>query len=158
MSKGKFMAFRIAIGRCDCQAPYRDAVEESVCKAIHERLADWRGRLPADIAAIPSQLFEEQIVEGFQVTFGTYKLRASGGGTLVVCQALVHTWRRPTYVSIGAMGRMYAEGLLVTDGGNVEPASDDRMWPFRRLLPQCQGAQHRLLSCDQRLHALAGEG
>jgi hypothetical protein len=122
---------RIAIGRCDCEAPYRSTVDESVCKAIHERVSDWRNRLPADVAVIPTELFEEQIVEGCRVTFGTYKVEVSGVGTLVVCQALVRTWSRPTYFSIGAVGRMYAVGLLVTNDGNVEPASDDLMWQFR---------------------------
>jgi hypothetical protein len=125
------MTLRIAIGRCDCQVPYRNALEECVCKVIHERLANWRTRLPADVAAIPTQLFEEQIVEGCRVTFGTYKLGVSGSGMLVVCQALIRTWSRPTYLSIGAVGRMYAEGLLVTNHGSVEPASDDLMWQFR---------------------------
>jgi len=125
------MAFRIAIGRCDCQRPYRSAVEESVCNTIHERLSNWRSRLPADVAAVPNESFEEQIVEGYRVTFGTYKQRVNTGGTLIVCQALLHTWSRPTFLSIGAVGRMYAEGLLVTNDGNVESASDDLMWEFR---------------------------
>jgi hypothetical protein len=125
------MAFRIAIGRCDCQRPYRSAVEERVCDTIHERLDNWRSRLPDDVAAVPTESFEEQIVEGHHVTFGTYKQEASAGGTLIVCQALVHTWSRPTFLSIGAVGRMYAEGLLVTNDGNVESASDDLMWQFR---------------------------
>ena len=125
------MAFRIAIGRCDCQRPYGSAVEERVCGTIHERLANWRSRLPADFAAIPTESFEEQVVEGHHVTFGTYKLAVSAGGTLIVCQALVHTWSRPTFLSIGAVGRMYAEGLLVANDGNVESAPDDLMWQFR---------------------------
>ena len=125
------MAFRIAIGRCDCQRPYRSAVEARVCDTIHERLANWRSRLAADVAAVPTESFEEQIVEGHRVTFGTYKLGASAGATLIACQALVHTWSQPTFLSIGAVGRIYAEGLLFTNDGNVEPASDALMWPFR---------------------------
>src|SRR5437867_4420195 len=106
------MGFRIAIGRCDCQSPYPSAVEGVVCDIIHQRLFNWRSRLPADVAAIPAESFEEQIVEGHHVTFVTYKLGVSVGGTLIVCQALVHTWSRPTFLSIRAVGRMYAEGLL----------------------------------------------
>ena len=59
------------------------------------------------------------------------KIGMNAGGTLVVCQALVHTWSRPTFLSIGAVGRMYAEGLLLRHDGSVEPASDDLMWQFR---------------------------
>ncbi len=106
-------------------------MEEGVCKAIHERLASWSGRLPADIAAVPTELFEEHTVEGCRVTLATYKLEVSGGEMLVVCQALVHTWSRPTYLSIGAVGRLYAEGVLLTSDGSVEPASDSLMWQFR---------------------------
>ena len=84
-----------------------------------------------DVAAVPTELFEEQIVEGRRVTFATYKLGDRGAGTLVVRQALIHTWSRPTYLSIGAVGRLYAEGLLLTSDGNVEAASDDLMWQFR---------------------------
>jgi hypothetical protein len=124
------MKFRVAIGRCDCRPPYRSVADECVCKAIQERLASWRSRLPTDLAAVPIQLFEEQIVEGCRVTFGTYKLEPSDGETLVVCQALVHTWSRPTYLSIGAIGRLYAEGLLVRDG-QLEPAPEEFMWQFR---------------------------
>jgi hypothetical protein len=125
------MAFRIAIGRCECQPPYRNAVEEQVCKAIQERLANWGSRLPADVAAVPTELFEEQFVGGYRVTFGTYKLELSAAEKLVVCQALVHTWSRPTFLSIGAVGRMYAEGLLLTSEGRVETAPDDLIWQFR---------------------------
>lgn len=125
------MTFRIAIGRCDCSPPYRNRVEALVCKAIHETLADWRTRLPDDLATIPSTLFEERIVEGCRVTFGTYKVNASADELLIVCQAFVHTWSRPTYFSIGAVGRVYAEGLLITNGSKVESAADNLMWQFR---------------------------
>ena len=64
------MGFRIAIGRCACQRPYRSAVEERVCDTIQEILANWRSRLPADVAAISTESFEAQIVAGHCVTFG----------------------------------------------------------------------------------------
>ncbi len=124
------MKFRIAIGRCDCQPPYRDAVEEQVCNKIHETLASWRSRLPHDVAAFPEDAFDVW-VDGRRVTFATYKLDVGGGETLVVCQALVHTWSRPTFLAIGNIGRMYAEGLLLTLDGNVASAPDNLMWQFR---------------------------
>jgi hypothetical protein len=125
------MAFRIALGRCDCRTSYRNAIDDRVCNTIQETLASWRSRLPDDIAAVPTESFEEQSIDGRHVTFGTFKLEKSPGRTLIVCQALIHTWWRPTFLSLGAVGRMYAEGLLVTNNGDVEPAPDDLMWKFR---------------------------
>jgi hypothetical protein len=124
------MKFRIAIGRCDCRPPYRDTVEDQVCNKIHETLASWRSRLPDDVAAFPEEAFDV-VVDGRRVTFATYKVEVSDGETLLVCQALVHTWNRPTFLAIGNVGRMYAEGLLLTDDRKVEPAPDKVMWQFR---------------------------
>jgi len=125
------MPFRVAIGRCDSRPPYRTAVDETVCTTIRQRLSDWKQRLPDDAVVIPTEAFEDTIVGGHHVTLGTYKLDVANGETLVVFQALVHTWSRPTFLSLGAVGRMYAEGLLLKEDGNVEPASDDLMWQFR---------------------------
>jgi hypothetical protein len=125
------MAFRIAIGQCNCQPPYSNGVEEFVCKAIHEKLTIWRSRLPAEAGAVPTESFEEQLVDGHRITFGTYKLGVSADETLVVFQALIHTWRKPTFLSLGTVGRMYAEGLLITSDGRVEVAPNDLMWQFR---------------------------
>jgi hypothetical protein len=76
-------------------------------------------------------VYEDERVEGHTITFGTHKHALEAGHTLVVFQALVHTWTRPTYLSLGAVGRMYAEGLVVTASGAVERATDEVLWPFR---------------------------
>src|SRR5438477_13097268 len=124
-------ALRIAIGRCECTKPYRDAVQAKACETIDVRLQRWLGRLPADLGAVPVETYEDVRVEGHVITFGTYKHALESGETLVVFQALVHTWSRPTFVSVGAVGRMYAEGLIVSATGTVRRAPDEVMWTFR---------------------------
>ena len=123
------LGFRVAIGRCDCVRPYRDPIQAKACEAIDARLENWRTRLPADLPALPNEMYEDERVEGHWITFGTHKHPLESGDTLVVCQALVHTWARPTFLSLGA-GRMYAEGLLVSARGDVKRAPDQMMWPF----------------------------
>lgn len=110
------LGFRMAIGRCNCAKPYRDALQAKACEAINLRLDIWQCRLPADLAAVPTETHEETLVEGHHITFGTYKHILKTGGTLVVFQALIHTWARPTFFSLGAVGRIYAEGLVVESG------------------------------------------
>jgi len=123
--------FRVAIGRCNCDKPYQDLIQAKACEALEARLETWRTRLPADLLALPSELHEEERVEGDSITFGTYRHSLERGDTLVVFQALVHTWSRPTFFSVGAVGRMYAEGLVVAASGEVRRATDDMMWPYR---------------------------
>jgi hypothetical protein len=125
------MSFRVAIGRCDCRKPYRDSLQETACGAIEARLASWRDRLPSDLAAVPTELWERERVDGQWVSLGTQKRRLDSGATLVVLQAVVHTWSRPTYLSFGAIGRAYAEGLVVSPDGQVAPAPDHLMWEYR---------------------------
>lgn len=124
-------SFRIGIGRCDCRKPYGNAIQEVACAAIRARLEKWRLRLPADLPSVPTEFHENEVVEGQPITFGTYKERLPDGGSLVVFQALVRTWSRPTLLSFGAVGRLYAEGLVVSTAGTVEMAPDELMWGYR---------------------------
>ncbi|MGH9793726.1 MAG: hypothetical protein ACRD5G_03045 [Candidatus Acidiferrales bacterium] len=125
------MSFRIAFGRCNCQEPYRDPIQAKACGAINLRLANWRARLPSDLAAVPTEAHEYELVEGHRITFGIHRHEMESGHTLVVFQALVHTWVWPTFLSLGAVGRVYAEGLLVSRAGSVQQAPDEMMWQFR---------------------------
>jgi hypothetical protein len=122
---------RIAIGRCNCSKPYTNPIQELACQAIETRLNEWRGRLPADLAALPAEYYEVERVEGHWIRFATHRRTLDDGATLVVFAALVHTWRWPTYISLGCVGRIYAEGLVVKHNGNVEIAPDRLMWAFR---------------------------
>jgi hypothetical protein len=111
--------------------PYRDPIQALACEAIDSRLKGWLTRLPADLSALPAEAYEDVQVEGRRVTFGTHRQALDQGGTLVVFQALVHTWARPNFFSRGGIGRMYAEGLVVSAGGRVERASEEVMSAFR---------------------------
>jgi hypothetical protein len=125
------LGFRLAIGRCRCARPYRNPIQAKACEAVEARFESWRNRPPADLLALPGELHEEERVQGDWITFGTYRHSLKGGDTLIVFQALVHTWLWPTFFSVGAVGRMYAEGLVVTASGEMKPAPDEMMWRYR---------------------------
>jgi hypothetical protein len=125
------MPLRIAIGPCKCVPPYRDAIDTLACEAITARLDTWRERLPGDLTAVPAEHYETIWLDGHRVTLSTSKHSSRHGDTLVVLGALVHTWSRPTYLTLGAVGRFYAEGLVISEDGSVEAAPDSLMWGFR---------------------------
>src|SRR5688572_1922458 len=105
------MGLRLAFGSCSCNGRLTHAVDIAVCRALADRLQWWRETLPEGLNAIPRELFTEETVEGIHVTFGTHRSVVSDTETLVVESALVHTWRRPTFITLGAIGRIFANGL-----------------------------------------------
>ncbi|MEM9555699.1 MAG: hypothetical protein AAGC60_15695 [Acidobacteriota bacterium] len=125
------MSFRIALGECRCKEPFKEGAETIACELIGELLDRWRDRLPQDLGAVPIEAYEEHLVEGWRLTLGTHRVARDEGGTLVVFQVFVHTWKRPTFFSFGAVGRMYAEGLLVSEDGVVQDAPDEDLWFYR---------------------------
>ncbi|MGI8784342.1 MAG: hypothetical protein ACR2L2_11915 [Acidobacteriota bacterium] len=124
------MGFRIAIGECNCRRPYTNPIQRKACEMIEAQVLHWSGRLPGDLSSIPTELFETAEVDGHWITLGTHKHVLDGGRILVVFEAFVHTWLRPTVLSIGRVGRLYAEGLVVSAAGAVEPAPNEMMWEF----------------------------
>lgn len=125
------MSFRIAIGQCNCKKPFADDIQEFACGAIEAQLQAWRARLPADLASIPKEAFESREVNGHVVTLGIHRDTRDDGTSLVVFQVFVHTWKKPTFLSLGRVGRVYAEGLLVSAEGAVDLAPDQMLWEFR---------------------------
>jgi len=98
---------------------------------IEERLTQWQARLPADLDAVPREHYEAERVESHWLTLSTHRHELPDGDSLVAFGVLVHTWWRPTYISLGAIGRLFVEGLLVKDDGMVLEAPDEVMWEFR---------------------------
>ena len=125
------MSFRIAIGRCDCTKPFKNDIQEWACGWIEEQLAEWRARLPGDISSFPKEAFDDQIIDGHRVSLLMHREPISDGAELIVLQVFVHTWNRPTFLSIGRVGRIYAEGLVVSRNGDLTPAPNEVMWDFR---------------------------
>lgn len=125
------MSFRIALGACDCSEPYADKLEKVACGLLRSLLESWRGRLPDDLSSVPTEAYAEEIVDGHTMTIGTHRHETENGDVLVVVQVLIHTWSKPTFFSLGAVGRMYAEGLIVASDGSITPAPDEELWDFR---------------------------
>jgi hypothetical protein len=97
---------------------------------IDAHLSAWRKRLPADLGAVPIESFEMRTIDGRPAILGTQKCSVEEG-TLVVVHVFIYTWRWPTIFSLSRIGRLYAEGILITREGHVETPPDSIMWEFR---------------------------
>ena len=125
------MPFRLGIGSCSCRESPKVAGDAEACHWIATQRDGWRARLPEDLTAIPQVQELELQAEGRAISASVHRHALPSGGTLVVWSAFVHTWARPTYLSLGAVGRLFSEGLIITGSGEVKEAPDEAMWEFR---------------------------
>lgn len=106
-------------------------MQRDACGRIGAEMEAWRRRLPGDLGAVPIEASEVIDVSGRAATFTVIRRELSDGDTLVVFQVFVPTWSKPTFLSVGAVGRIYAEGLVIRRAGAIEAAPDELMWEFR---------------------------
>jgi hypothetical protein len=83
------------------------------------------------LRAVPENHELELHAQGRLISASVHRHALPSGDALVVWTAFVHTWSRPTYLSLGAVGRLFAEGLIITRSGDVQDAPDEVMWEFR---------------------------
>jgi hypothetical protein len=65
------------------------------------------------------------------VTLTTYCGDCPDGGVGIVVQAFVPIWRWPTHVSVGAVGHMFAEGVVLATDDTISEMPEEWLWPFR---------------------------
>jgi hypothetical protein len=123
--------FRLAFGRCSCREPQSDQLRRAICDELLARLGILRKRLSNACFQLPAYADEVQTIQGREVRFETIHEDLPDQNMLVVVRAFVHSWRRPTWVSLSGVGHMFAEGLLVKSNGQVADAPDEVMWDFR---------------------------
>ena len=123
--------FRLAFGRCSCGQPQSDPLRRAICDELLARLGMLRTRLSDAGFLLPAYADEVQSIRGREVRFETIREDVSDQKVLIVVRAFVHSWRRPTWVSLSGVGHMFAEGLLVESDGQVADAPDELMWDFR---------------------------
>ena len=125
------MPFRIGIGSCSCRAAPKVVGDAEACEWITTQREEWRGRLPEDLSAVPENHQLELHAQGRLISASVHRHALPSGDAVVVWSAFVHTWSRPTYLSLGSVGRLFAEGLIITHAGDVQDAPDEAMWEFR---------------------------
>jgi len=106
-------------------------LQEKVCKIIEERFQAIQTRLPSDLDSIPKELTELEAIDGYLISFCTSKHPQEDGSTIIVIQAFVHTLAWPTFISFNGIGKLYAEGIVLSRDGHIETAQKELMWQFR---------------------------
>ena len=89
-------------------------------------------RLPLErLRELPAEAQKMHMVGETQTSYTTYRMSLEDGRLLIVVQAFVPTLAWPTYISLAAVGRMYAEGFVVAQDGKTIDAPDELLWEFR---------------------------
>ena len=132
--RGKRMpsSFRIALGRASCRNGTRNQSFKAVCDGLMSQLEKLRGLPVEHLRELPKENQQGCVVGNASTTYTTYRMSLEDGRLLIVVQAFVRTLAWPTYISFAGVGRMYAEGFVVSqDGKTTVDAPDELLWEFR---------------------------
>lgn len=118
-------------GSCASGAKSRDARVRELCGRIKARVAALRIRPAEHLRLLPESSTEKERIDGRLIILNTYADPTPSGELIVVVQGFLPTWRFPNYIGIAGIGRMYAEGLVVSPQGGVRDAEGQDMWGYR---------------------------
>ena len=124
--------FRVAIGRCACRGPRpSNPLVAAMCDRVLATIEQLRLLSRDQLFALAPQQHEECHIGGRAVSLSVYRDEMSDGSVLVVVQAFVATWRRPTFLSLSGPGHIVAEGLTISQSGEITDAVDEQLWAYR---------------------------
>jgi len=101
-----------------------------MCKGIEERIQKIKNNKSDISASIEDGKTEVEIKNNKSIKY-TYYITNINQGTLIVVQAFVNTLKWPTYISIGAVGHIAAEGVIIDKSGKTQEAPDTNLWAYR---------------------------
>jgi hypothetical protein len=84
-----------------------------------------------EIAALPEANSRTVPGQGADCTLTTYRYVNEDQETLIVVQALVPTWKKPTFFTFTFVGKVFAEGFIVKPSGEIVDAESIDLAPFR---------------------------
>jgi hypothetical protein len=96
-----------------------------------QRLEGLKRELPARLRELPGSQADERDLAGNKLTVITYCGDCPDGTVGIVVQVFAHSWRWPTYVSLGAVGYMFAEGFVLAEDDTIAEMPEEWLWMFR---------------------------
>lgn len=102
-----------------------------MCVLLLERLEELKHQPPARLRELPGSAADQRVVAGRNLTLITYCGDGPDGAVGIVVQVFAPSWRWPTYISLGAVGHMVAEGFVLAPDDAISEMSKDWLWVFR---------------------------
>lgn len=124
--------FRISIGGASCIGYDAKSTEEKVvCEHVLAKLEQLKLLSFKQLKDFSEENFEHIDVHGVQAALTIYKKDLSAGSILVVVQAFLPTWKFPTYFSFGGVGKIFADGIVVSTDNQKSTALSEQLLSFR---------------------------
>ena len=133
MSEKSFMIhFRIALGTASCRDHSdRSELDRNVCSNLLFRLEKLKSLSPEQLRYFAPEERETLTVDGKVIRYTTFRDEQADGSFLLVVQAFYSTLWFPNYLSLTAVGRIYAEGIVVDSSGQITSPPEKILWPYR---------------------------
>jgi hypothetical protein len=127
-----YMGFRISFGQAKCDVDDDMASpERKVCEHLLFKLDSLKELSFQQLSSFREEEIEVREIDGKLTKFSTYKEVLTEDKVLVVVQAFYPTWRFPNFFTLNAVGKIFAEALVISRSGSFEAPSDDLLYKYR---------------------------
>ncbi|WP_374028359.1 hypothetical protein ACES2J_08645 [Bdellovibrio bacteriovorus] len=124
--------FRLALGSASCRDnKSKDPQVQEVCRILLEKLEALKSSDPIFLKSFPLDHSEIMEINGREVLMTVFHDRLPKEESLLVIQAYYSTWKFPNFISLGGVGKVFAEGFLLNKTGEVKEAPESLLWDYR---------------------------
>lgn len=124
--------FRIALGRASCKT-YNGSDSDigKVCKIVFDKLSYLKTLQYSQLSNWKESESDISNVGGKNVSLTSYVEKNKQSDLLIVVQAFYPTLIFPNYLSFTFIGKVFAEGFIISSSGDIKDAKDKDLWSFK---------------------------
>lgn len=126
------MGFRISFGSASCKDfDGRSLTAQKACELVLANLERLKQLTPDQLKGVPACYVENFRESSRTITLTTYKEVLRTGEILFVSQGFYSTFWCPTFFSTSGIGRIFVEGLVLTNAGTFRDPHDEELWNYK---------------------------
>lgn len=124
--------FRISFGVASCKN-YKNSceIETKICREIINKIEKLKLLNIEQLLNFKDEEIEVKKIDKKKITFTLYKSPHPNEKAIIVTQAFYTTWLSPNYISFTNIGKIFAEGIVITTDGTMRDATDNELWDYR---------------------------
>lgn len=126
------MPFRFAIGSASCKGVSKsNTLESKICEMIQEKISVLRTMDFSNLKHLSEENTVDYEIEGKAVMLTVFKKELDSDRLLLVVQTAYKTFKFPNYITLGFIGKVLVDGVIINNKNESSVPDDQLLWEFK---------------------------